>query len=63
MVTGANRSPFHGSRSPELTLLRDCFSLGELPPARPSAVERLEEAVGRELAHRLLSSLTANGHR
>ncbi len=52
----------HGG-TPDLNLLHACLSLGTDAPSRPSARERLEAAVGSELAHRLLSSLTGSRHR
>jgi hypothetical protein len=42
-------------RHPDLHLLRDCLALSRSP--RPSARIRLEEAVGEELARKLLSSV------
>ena len=62
MPTTAHRMPFDG-RSRDLHLLRDCLSIGATPPVRPSAFERLEEAVGPDLALRLVRSLTAHGYR
>jgi hypothetical protein len=55
--------PLSAGHTPDLHLLQACLSLGTDAPVRPSARERLEEAVGRELAHRLLRSLTASGYR
>jgi hypothetical protein len=42
-------------------LLRHCRVLGALPTTRPPVKARLEEALGPELARRLVSSLTATG--
>jgi hypothetical protein len=42
-------------------LLRHCLALGSTPSTRPSVKARLEEALGPELARRLVSSLTATG--
>jgi hypothetical protein len=56
-MTTANRSPFPEVRAGDLNLLRECVSLGATPLVRPSAVERLEAAIGRELTRRLLTSL------
>ncbi len=44
-------------------LLRHCLTLGRPERARRPARIRLEEALGPELARRLLASLTAGGHR
>lgn len=49
------------TRSPDLQLLHDCMTLEFEARRRPSARERLEEALGPDLARRLLASLTANG--
>ena len=63
MGSMADRTRLLATRSSDLHLLRDCLSLGSTAPPRPSARERLEEAVGRDLAARLVTSLTANGYR
>ena len=42
-------------------LLRHCLALGGTPSTRPPIKARLEEALGPELARRLVSSLTATG--
>jgi len=42
-------------------LLRHCMSLGTAEH-RVSARIRLEDAIGRDLARRLVTSLTARGH-
>ena len=63
MSTIADRNPFQETRSPDLHLLRDCFSLGLQEPRRPSARQRLEAALGRDLTRFLLTTLTANGYR
>ena len=42
-------------------LLRHCLAFGGTPTARPPVKARLEEALGPELARRLVSSLTATG--
>ena len=44
-------------------LLRHCLALGDQGPKRPSVKARLEEALGPELARRLVMSLTAGGRR
>ena len=44
-------------------LLRHCLALGDRGPKRPSVKARLEEALGPELARRLVTSLTAGGRR
>ena len=43
----------------DLHLLRDCLALGRPGHRRPSAKLRREEALGPELARRLLRSLSA----
>jgi hypothetical protein len=40
-------------------LLRHCLALGAPAAGRPPARVRLEQALGPELAHRLLKALTA----
>ena len=47
------------TQSSNLHLLRDCLALGTPVDRRPSAKVRLEEALGPELARKLLSSLAA----
>ena len=47
------------TRSSNLHLLRDCLALGKPVDRRPPAKVRLEEALGPELARRLVSSLAA----
>ena len=42
-------------------LLRHCLALGGTRRTRPPVKARLEEALGPELARRLVSSLTATG--
>jgi hypothetical protein len=42
-------------------LLADILSLGGLDPDRPPASQRLDEALGRELARRLVSALSGRG--
>jgi len=42
-------------------LLRHCLAISSAPTTRPSVKARLEEALGPELARRLVSSLTATG--
>ena len=42
-------------------LLRHCQAISDAPATRPSVQARLEEALGPELARRLVSSLTASG--
>lgn len=44
-------------------LLRHCLTLGRAGRGRRPAKIRLEEALGPELARRLLASLTAGGRR
>lgn len=63
MSTMADRNPFPDTRQPDLHLLRDCLSLGLREPRRPSARQRLEATLGRDLTRFLLTSLTANGYR
>jgi hypothetical protein len=46
---------------PDDMLLRHCLAIGGTPSIRPSVKSRLEEALGPELARRLVSSLTASG--
>jgi hypothetical protein len=49
---------------PTHLLLRHCLALGEGAQRRPPAQERLEEALGPELARRLVLSLApADGSR
>jgi hypothetical protein len=43
-------------------LLRDCLALGEKAPRVP-ARKRLDEAIGRDLARLLVTSLTARSAR
>jgi hypothetical protein len=50
-------------RSPDQLLLRDCLAVGALTAARPSARERLEIAIGPELARRLLAGLASRPRR
>jgi len=47
------------TRASNLHLLRDCLALGTPADRRLPAKVRLEEALGPELAQRLLSSLSA----
>ena len=47
------------TRASNLHLLRDCLALGKPVEHRPPAKVRLEEALGPELAQKLLSSLAA----
>ena len=47
------------TRARNLHLLRDCLALGRPSYRRPSAKVRLEEALGPELARKLLRSLSA----
>ena len=47
------------AHSPNLHLLRDCLALGKPVDRRPPAKVRLEEALGPELARKLLRSLAA----
>ena len=47
------------TRASNLHLLRDCLALGKPEHRRPPAKVRLEEALGPELARKLLSSLAA----
>ena len=42
-------------------LLRHCLTMGGTVSTRPPVKARLEEALGPELARRLVSSLTATG--
>jgi hypothetical protein len=42
-------------------LLRHCLAIGGTISTRPPVKARLEEALGPELAQRLVSSLTATG--
>jgi len=54
--------PPHPEGAAEL-LLRHCLALGGSGTKRPSVKVRLEEALGPELARRLVASLTAGGRR
>ena len=47
------------TRARDLHLLRDCLALGRPRRRRPPAKLRLEEALGPELARKLLRSLGA----
>jgi len=47
------------ARERDLHLLRDCLALGQPELRRPPAQVRLEEAVGPEMAQKLLRSLGA----
>lgn len=47
------------THTPNLHLLRDCLALGKPVDRRPPAKVRLEEALGPELARKLLRSLAA----
>ena len=47
------------TRASNLHLLRDCLALGKPAARRPPAKVRLEEALGPELARKLLTSLAA----
>ena len=58
MESAVERHPAD-TRARDLHLLRDCLSLGSPRPSRPPAKLRLEEALGPELARRLLRSLNA----
>ena len=46
-------------RASNLHLLRDCLALGKPAERRPPATVRLEEALGPELARKLVESLAA----
>jgi hypothetical protein len=48
---------------PTFLLLRHCLALGEASRHRVPAQERLEEALGPELARRLVLSLAPSGGR
>ena len=50
---------FTESNASDLHLLRDCLALGRPVRRRPSATVRLEAELGRELAQKLVSSLSA----
>ena len=56
-VETAVTTPSPAMDAPDL-LLRHCLALGEAPEPREPARIRLEEALGPELATRLLSALT-----
>lgn len=58
--TAVNPKP--AQSAPDL-LLRHCLALGELPEPKEPARIRLEEALGPELADRLLSALTPQPRR
>ena len=47
------------TRARDLHLLRDCLAVGRPARRRPPAKVRLEEALGPELARKLLRSLSA----
>ena len=51
------------TRARDLHLLRDCLALGRPRKGRQPAKLRLEEAVGPELARKLLQSLSAADRR
>ncbi len=50
-------------RASDLHLLRDCLALGALPSPRVPARVRLEEALGPDLARRLVVSLSQSARR
>ena len=55
-------TPSPAQHAPDL-LLRHCLALGAAAEAKPSARIRLEEALGPELARRLLAALTPQSRR
>lgn len=65
MTKNVNTAVTHTVMKPNRAdqLLRHCLTLGELGERRVPARERLERALGPELARMLLASLTTHGHR
>jgi len=62
LVENRHRPLRPDGRHAEQHLLRDCLAVSNLS-TRPSARVRLEEAIGRELAQKLLTSLTVGARR
>jgi len=63
-VQATNSKPPVKQRSYDLDLLlRHCLAFDEAQPRRAPARARLEEALGPELARRLVTSLTAANRR
>jgi hypothetical protein len=52
----------HGYQAATSLLLRHCLSLGNAEGRIPARL-RLEEAIGPDMAHRLVTSLTARSSR
>ena len=59
MDSAVGRTPTTDTRMSSLHLLRDCLALGKPVDRRPPAKVRLEEALGPELARRLVRILAA----
>ena len=59
MGSAVDSSPA-GTAARNLQLLRDCLALGRPGRRRPPAKVRLEEALGPELAQKLVKSLSAD---
>jgi hypothetical protein len=57
-MESAVEPPPADTRARDLHLLRDCLDLGRPRRRRPPAKVRLEEALGPDLARRLLRSLS-----
>ena len=62
-VENAVTQPPLDTRASDLHLLRDCLTLGAAHRRRTPAKVRLEEALGPDLARRLLTSLSVKGRR
>lgn len=63
-MSAAVTHPSFDSRTSDLHLLRDCLTLGSPSRRRRTPAKvRLEEALGPDLAQRLLTSLSAKGRR
>ena len=59
METAVEQNPAD-TRARDLHLLRDCLAVGRPGRRRPPAKVRLEEALGPELARKLLRNLSAD---
>ncbi len=60
MDSAVGQTPITDTRVSTMHLLRDCFALGRPASRRRPAKVRLEEALGPELARKLLESLDTN---
>ncbi len=63
MDSAVEQTSITDTRVSTLHLLRDCFALGQPASRRRPAKVRLEEALGPELARKLLESLDTNERR